>query len=174
LQGYYNPFLHYGEARLMADCADAGVNGFIVVDLPCEDAAPFVAHCDSRGLAFVPLVAPTTLDARLPLIAAVARGFVYCVSVLGVTGARKELPEDLAQLVARVKRVIPKPVAVGFGISTRAQAEAVGQLADGVVMGSAIVNRLEAEGVAGMKAFLLDVIPARAAAGAAAATDAIV
>lgn len=158
LMGYLNPFMRYGEAKLVDDCADAGVSGYIVVDLPVEEATSFVAHCDRRGLAFVPLVAPTTLDARLEQISKVARGFVYCVSVLGVTGTRTSLPPDLDALVARVKTVIKAPIAVGFGISTREQVEAVGRVADGVVMGSAIVNKLEAEGVAGMKAFLAELL----------------
>lgn len=167
---YYNPILRYGEAKLVDDCADAGVNGFIVVDLPVEECAPFLAQCDRRGLAFVPLVAPTTLDERLTQIAAVARGFVYCVSVLGVTGARTELPPDLAALVARVKAKIPLPVAVGFGISTRAQVASVAAVADGVVMGSAIISALERGGPEGLAGFLTDVLAGKAS-GAPIAMD---
>jgi tryptophan synthase len=154
LMGYYNPFLRYGEGKLVDECAEAGVNGFIVVDLPLEECASFLSHCDRKELAFVPLVAPTTEESRLAKIAAVGRGFVYCVSVTGVTGARTELPTDLADFVARVKAHIKLPVAVGFGISTRAQVESVGKVADGVVMGSAIVTKLQTEGVEGLRAFL--------------------
>ena len=113
--------MQFGEARLAAESAAAAVDGFIVVDLPPEDAGPFVAACDAHGLGFTPLVAPTTAAARFPAVAAVARGFVYCVSVLGVTGARAALPADLTDLIRTVKSHISLPVAVGFGISTRAQ-----------------------------------------------------
>jgi tryptophan synthase alpha subunit len=165
LMGYYNPFLRYGEAALTTDAAAAGVDGFIVVDLPCEDAGDFLAQCDRTGLAFVPLVASTTETARLPKIAEVARGFVYCVSVTGVTGARSELPPDLPDFLARIRAHIPLPLAVGFGLSTREQAVAVGGLADGVVMGSAIVRAVESGGVEGLTAFLRAVIPPPATGG---------
>ena len=113
--------MQYGEKQLAADCAAAGVDGFIVVDLPPEDAGLFVAACDVYGLGFTPLVAPTTAAGRFAAVAAVARGFVYCVSVLGVTGARAALPADLTDLIRTVKSHISLPVAVGFGISTRQQ-----------------------------------------------------
>jgi tryptophan synthase alpha subunit len=157
--GYYNPFLQYGEGKLVADCAAAGVDGFIVVDLPPEDATAFVAACDVHGLGFTPLVAPTTMSSRFSSIAAVSRGFVYCVSVLGVTGARSVLPEDLHDLIRRVKSHVSLPVAVGFGISTRPQVEALSGVADGVVVGSAIVSRLGSDGVDGMSALLRELIP---------------
>lgn len=171
LMGYYNPFLRYGEDALMADCVTAGINGFIVVDLPYDEAGSFLTKCRAAGRAFIPLVAPTTEPARLDKIAAVASGFVYCVSVTGVTGARTELPADLADFIARVRRhVTTAPLAVGFGISTREQAASVGALADGVVMGSAIIRQLESEGVEGLRSFLREVIPHAAPAGAAAAS----
>jgi len=159
LMGYYNPFLRYGEEALATDAAAAGVDGFIVVDLPCEDAGDFLKQCDRTGLAFVPLVAPTTETARLPKIAEVARGFVYCVSVTGVTGARSELPPDLSDFLTRIRSHIPLPLAVGFGLSTREQAIAVGRVADGVVMGSAIIRAIEAGGIDGLTAFLKEVVP---------------
>jgi tryptophan synthase len=162
LMGYLNPLLAYGEARLARDAAAAGVSGFIVVDLLPEDAAPLIAHLAPHGLSFIPLVAPTTPDARLALIAAAASSFVYCVSVTGVTGARTDLPPDLAAFVARVRAVIKAPLAVGFGLSTRAHVDAVAGLADGVVMGSAIVRALEDGGVPRLVALLKDVVPARA------------
>lgn len=165
--GYYNPFLQYGAERLVADCAAAGVDGFIIVDLPPEDSGGFIDACDAGGLAFVPLIAPTTSMDRFEIVAARARGFVYCVSVTGVTGARSDLPVDLSSLLAAVKSRVHVPVAVGFGIATRAHVDAVGKLADGVVMGSAIVAKLEAEGVAGMSAFLREVVPVPPAAAVA-------
>lgn len=160
LMGYLNPLMQYGEARLSADAKAAGVNGFIVVDLLPEDATSLLGHLASNDLAFIPLVAPTTPDSRLAGIGAVATAFVYCVSVTGVTGARSELPVDLSEFVARVRRGIPHaPLAVGFGLSTRAHVDAVAHLADGVVMGSAIVRALEDGGVAALEKLLVEVIP---------------
>jgi tryptophan synthase len=160
LMGYINPVLAYGQARLVADAAAAGVDGFIVVDLLPEDAGSFLALCGAAGLAFVPLVAPTTPDARLPLIAAAASAFVYCVSVTGVTGARTELPPDLADFLRRVRAHVKLPLAVGFGLSTPAHVAAVGGLAEGVVMGSAIVRAME-EGPAALEKLLKEVVPPR-------------
>lgn len=164
LMGYLNPILAYGQEALAKDAKTAGVDGFIVVDLPPEDARKpggFLGACDSQGLGLVPLVAPTTAAERLPAIAAVARGFVYCVSVTGVTGARTELPADLSAFVDRVKGAVGSaaPVAVGFGLSTLEHAQAVGKVADGVVMGSAVIKAIESGGVEGMAAFLRSVVP---------------
>jgi tryptophan synthase alpha subunit len=151
--------LQYGEARLIADCALSGVDGFIIVDLPPEDSVTFVGLCDAHGLGFIPLVAPTTSPSRFASVAAVARGFVYCVSVLGVTGARAALPVDLQDLVRRVKSHVSLPVAVGFGISTRPQVEALNGVADGVVVGSAIVARLGSDGISGITSLLQELLP---------------
>ena len=109
--GYYNPLLAYGEAAVADDSAAAGADGFIVVDLPPEHSAGFLAHCDRNALGLVPLATPLTSDKRLAAIGRVARGFVYCVSVLGVTGARAELPPDLAAVVARAHRGVAAPAA---------------------------------------------------------------
>ena len=158
--GYYNPFMQYGDERLVKDCAEAGVDGFIIVDLPPEDAAAFIDVCDRGGLAFVPLIAPTTSMDRFEKVASRAKGFVYCVSVMGVTGARSELPVELPAFIANVKSRVTAPIAVGFGVATREQVDTVGKLADGVVMGSAIVKTLQEQGVAGLKAFLKQVVPA--------------
>jgi tryptophan synthase len=166
LMGYWNPIIKYGEERFTDEALAAGVNGFITVDLPIEECAPFVSICDRKGLAFVPLVAPTTPDERLEAIVKVAKGFIYCVSVLGVTGVRTDLPPDLGDFITRLKTKVnaicerdgitpPPPLAVGFGISTREQVKAVGALkADGVVMGSAIIKKIQAEGVDGLETFL--------------------
>jgi tryptophan synthase alpha subunit len=146
-------------AALTAECKSVGVDGFIVVDLLPEDAGPFLTHCQANGLAFVPLVAPTTPVERLPLIASVASAFIYCVSVTGVTGARTELPTDLADFLARVRAHTDIPLAVGFGLSTPAHVASVGKLADGVVMGSAIVRALETGGVPALETLLEEVVP---------------
>lgn len=161
LMGYYNPILAYGESVLAKDAAAAGVDGFIVVDLPPEDATTFVTACDAHGLGYIPLAAPTSTDARLKSIGAVARGFLYCVSVTGVTGARSSLPPDLAAFVQRLRTHVPPsvPLAVGFGLSTREHVQEVAKLGvDGVVMGSAIVKALEAGGVPAMTEFLKSVL----------------
>ena len=144
LMGYYNPLLAYGVSRFVRAAAEAGVDGLIVLDLPPEEAGDVRNACIETGLALIPLAAPTSSDERLALVGRVAQGFVYCVSVRGVTGARDELPADLPEFVARVQRHTNLPVAVGFGVSRREHVEAVGRVADAAVIGSAIV-RLVAE-----------------------------
>jgi tryptophan synthase alpha chain len=118
----------------------AGASGLIVPDLPHDEAGPLREACDERGLALVPLAAPTTTPERLTDIAAGARGFVYTVSLTGTTGERDELPPGLADTVARVRAAASVPVAVGFGISTPAHARAVAEVADGVIVGSRVVR----------------------------------
>lgn len=143
LMGYYNPLLAYGSAALMKDCADAGVDGFIVVDLPPEEGAPFVAECRKHKLCFVPLVTPASTDERIAQLATVADGFLYCVSLTGVTGARAELPKELPQFIKRVRANSNVPLAVGFGIATRAHVAEIATFADGVVVGSAVCKAVE-------------------------------
>lgn len=139
LMSYYNPIFRYGPGDFTRDAAAAGVDGLIVPDLPLEECGELLRHADSRGLALVPLVAPTTTEARLAAIARVARGFVYCVSVTGVTGAREEIPPDLENFMLRVRRYVHLPCAVGFGIAGPIQAQKVAPYADAVVVGSALV-----------------------------------
>lgn len=157
--GYVNPLLAFGRGddgqqsgqtgksagvegdylRFAEAAARAGLAGAIVPDLPLEEAAPLRTALDAHGIDLVPLVAPTTGPARMKAIAAVARGFVYYVSVTGVTGARAELPADVAQRIAELRRASPAPVAVGFGIARPEQAAALRNVADGIVVGSALV-----------------------------------
>jgi len=144
LMGYLNNVLAHGEERLAKDAAAAGADGLIVADVPFEETAALSRACTEQGIARVLLVAPTSTPERTVRIAAASRGFVYCVSVTGVTGARRELPADLAHLVARIRRVTATPVCVGFGVSTPEQAAQVARLADGVIVGSAIVSRIDA------------------------------
>jgi tryptophan synthase alpha chain len=139
--GYLNPILAYDQERFIRACREAGVDGIIVPDLPPEEGAELEKACRSEGRALVYLLAPTSTPARVALITGRSTGFVYVVSVAGVTGAREALPEDLTKLVRRVREATDKPVAVGFGIRDREQARVVGQMADGVVVGSAIVER---------------------------------
>ncbi len=146
LMGYMNNVLAHGEQQFVADAAAAGVDGLIIVDAPFDERPSLQAACHKEGVHRVLLVAPTTPPERMVRIASQSGGFVYCVSVTGVTGARTELPSDLTSLIQRVKRVSSLPVAVGFGISTPAQAAEVGRVADGVVVGSALINALAEDG----------------------------
>ncbi|KAK4149668.1 tryptophan synthase beta subunit-like PLP-dependent enzyme [Chaetomidium leptoderma] len=144
LMGYYNPLLSYGEERLMKDCNEAGVNGFIIVDLPPEEAVSFRKFCSRAGLSYVPLIAPATSDARMRLLCQLADSFIYVVSRQGVTGASGTLSANLPELLSRVKKYSgDKPAAVGFGVSTRDHFVSLAQLADGVVVGSMIVSTLQ-------------------------------
>ena len=144
LMGYVNPILAYGEASYVRDAADAGADGFIVPDLPPEEAADFEAAAAAEGLALIHFLAPTSSAHRIEAVTARARGFIYLVSVTGVTGARAGLHADLAGFIARVRAGTPTPLAVGFGISTPEQAATVGRLADGVIVGSALINAVDA------------------------------
>lgn len=142
---YYNCIYRHGEAAFVQRAAAAGVDGLIVPDLPPEEAASLRAVAQAAGLDLVPLAAPTSTDDRLALIGRVASGFIYCVSVTGVTGARSTLPPELAAFLQRVRQATGGrvPLAVGFGISAPEHVREVGRLADGVIIGSALVERLE-------------------------------
>ncbi|OHF02481.1 tryptophan synthase [Colletotrichum orchidophilum] len=144
LMGYYNPLLSYGEERLLNDCKTSGVNGFIVVDLPPEEAISFRKLCTKGGLSYVPLIAPATSDARMRILCKLADSFIYVVSRQGVTGALGSMNANLPALVDRVKKYSGnKPAAVGFGVSTRDHFLSVAKLADGVVVGSQIITTLQ-------------------------------
>ncbi len=142
LMGYYNPVFAYGVARFARDAAEAGADGVIVVDLPPEESGELRGICAAAGLDVIPLIAPTSTDARIALACAAASGFVYCVSVRGVTGMRDELPPDLADFVGRIRSHTSLPIAIGFGVSRREHVQAVGRIADAAVIGSAIVRIL--------------------------------
>ncbi|KAK7978791.1 anthranilate synthase / indole-3-glycerol phosphate synthase [Apiospora saccharicola] len=143
LMGYYNPLLAYGEESLLSDCKSAGVNGFIICDLPPEEAVSFRKFCSSGGLSYVPLIAPSTTEARMRILCSLADSFIYVVSRMGVTGALGTLNAGLPQLLERVKKYSGnKPAAVGFGVSTREHFQSVAAIADGVVIGSQIVTTL--------------------------------
>ena len=144
LMGYYNPILAYGIEEFARDAAGAGADGFIVVDLPPEEAATMQAACAGRGLDLVYLLAPTSSDERIARVASQASGFVYCVSLAGVTGARRDLAPGLADFLARVRRHTSLPLAVGFGISQAEHVQAVASLgADAAVIGSAIIDLID-------------------------------
>ena len=144
LMGYVNPILAYGVARYVADAEAAGADGFIVPDLPPEEAGALEAACRAHGLALVFLLAPTSTPERIAAVVNHTTGFVYLVSLAGVTGARDQLPPDLAAFVDRVRSATSLPLAVGFGIATPEHASAVGALADGVIVGSALIKAVAA------------------------------
>jgi len=148
LMGYYNPMLAYGLERFIRAAAEAGADGFIIPDLPPEEADEFVGALSvveairESPLPLVTMLAPTTPDERMETVARSAQGFIYLVSVTGVTGARKDITSGLGNLIERVRAHTDVPVCVGFGIGTPDQAAAVGQLADGVIVGSACVREI--------------------------------
>jgi tryptophan synthase alpha chain len=143
LMTYYNPVLAFGLKGFARTAVDAGADGVIVPDLPHEESEPLRAEAEPAGLDLIHLVAPTSPPARGKAIARVSRGFIYVVSLTGVTGERRELPKDLDGQVRTLRLVTTKPVCVGFGVSTPEQVAAVGRIADGVVVGSAIVRAVE-------------------------------
>ncbi|KAK8169524.1 tryptophan synthase-like protein [Phyllosticta citrichinensis] len=145
LMGYYNPLLSYGEEKMLQDAKEAGVNGFIIVDLPPEEAVRFRNFCSTYGLSYIPLIAPATSDARMRVLCKIADSFIYVVSRMGVTGASGSLNAALPELLNRVHKYSGNiPAAVGFGVSTRDHFVSVGKLSEGVVIGSQIINVLGA------------------------------
>ncbi|KAJ5701808.1 hypothetical protein N7488_009356 [Penicillium malachiteum] len=142
--GYYNPVLAYGEERIIRDCRDAGVNGFIIVDLPPEEAVRFRDLCKHDGLSYVPLVAPATPDSRMKMLCDIADSFIYVASKMGVTGSTESLDKGLERLLERVHIYTENrvPAAVGFGIHTREHFTKIAQMAEGVVIGSKIITIL--------------------------------
>lgn len=145
LMGYYNPMLAYGLERFVCDAADAGVDGFIIPDLPVEESEEFVSVAAAdreRSLPLIPMLAPTSSAERMERIARNATGFIYLVSVTGVTGERKSISDGLGDLISRVREHTAAPVCVGFGIGTPEQAKEVGKMADGVIVGTACVRTI--------------------------------
>jgi tryptophan synthase alpha chain len=140
---YLNPVLRYGLSRFVDDASSAGADGVLVIDMIVEEAGEYLAQMDRVGLAPIFLAAPTSPDERLEAIASHSRGFVYAISRVGITGKQQSMTADAAALVARIKRWLKLPVAVGFGISTAEHVAQVGEFADAAVIGSAIVELIE-------------------------------
>ncbi|PIA15939.1 tryptophan synthase [Coemansia reversa NRRL 1564] len=138
--GYYNPIMQYGEEELVYRCAEEGIDGYIVVDLPPHEAMSFRALCKEAGLSYIPLVTPATTEERIKNLVQIADSFIYVVSRSGVTGARKSLDNHLSDLLARVKKYTNLPLAVGFGVNTHEHFKDVGAMADGVVIGSQFIT----------------------------------
>jgi tryptophan synthase alpha chain len=147
LMGYLNPILSYGVDAFTRDAAQAGVDGLIVVDLPTEEADLLLPAAAAHGLDVIRLVAPTTSDDRLPLVLAGSSGFVYYVSITGITGTRTASAADLARDIPRIRRATDLPIAVGFGVRTPAQAAIVAQYADAAIVASALIETFCASGL---------------------------
>ena len=142
---YANVVFSYGADRFISTCRDVGIDGLILPDLPFEEKEEFLPLCHRYGVDLISLIAPTSMD-RISMIAREAEGFLYIVSSLGVTGTRSEITTDLASIIKVVRENTDIPCAIGFGISTPAQAAAMAELADGVIVGSAIIKILERYG----------------------------
>ncbi|HEX2943546.1 MAG TPA: tryptophan synthase subunit alpha [Rhodopila sp.] len=144
LMGYLNPILSYGPDRFCADAAQAGVDGLIVVDLPTEEADLLLPHSTANGLDFIRLVAPTTDDKRLPHVLNGSSGFVYYVSITGITGTRSASAEHLEAAIPRIRKATNLPIAIGFGVRTPDQAAQAARIADAAVVASALIDTLSA------------------------------
>lgn len=140
LMSYYNLVFKYGEEAFFKEAGDCGVDGLIIPDLPPEEAGNLLTNSTRAGLDVIFLVAPTSDSTRLRLIASHSRGFIYYVSITGITGARQGLPDDLRTSVAELKKLTDLPVAIGFGISTPEQVHEASRFADGVIVGSALIS----------------------------------
>jgi tryptophan synthase alpha subunit len=158
LMGYYNPFLQYGLKSLCQDASSAGVDGLIVPDLPPDEASALKPEAESAGLSMVFLIAPTTTAQRTREIGEASTDFCYCVSVTGVTGARAAVEQRTEKYLARVKKLVAKPIVVGFGISKPEHVRRLGRYADGVVVGSALVPVLESTAANGSFACVRDTL----------------
>lgn len=145
LMGYYNPIFHYGVERFAQDAREAGADGVIVPDLPPEEAGDLIQAARKVGLDTIFLLAPTSTRERIERVVEVSRGFVYYVSLTGVTGERGELALDIGPSLTKIRDVTPMPICVGFGISTADHVQSVSRLAEGVIVGSAVVSLIEKE-----------------------------
>ena len=158
LMGYYNPIYAYGLSKFAEDAAEAGVDGLIIVDLPPEEEKEFSVFCHSFGIDIVRLIAPTSTDSRITTLVENAAGFVYYVSVRGITGTSSATAVDIAQNVARIRKQTNLPIAVGFGIRTPKQAAEVAAVADAAVVGTAIVEKISS-GINGDGQAAPDLVP---------------
>jgi tryptophan synthase alpha chain len=143
LMTYYNPVFKYGEERLVLDASAAGVDGIIVPDLPPDEAGNLIRYAKKSGLDTIFLLAPTSTNDRILKVAKASTGFIYYVPITGITGSKLALDSSIEGHIARIRSVTAKPVAVGFGISTPEEAAGISRFADGVIVGSAIVKRVE-------------------------------
>jgi tryptophan synthase alpha chain len=143
LMSYYNPVLAFGERELCQAAVEAGADGIIVPDLPPEESAPLRAACGETGLEYIFMLGPTSTPERIQMVAEMARGFIYCVALVGVTGARSDLSTGLADFLARVRAETAVPLVVGFGISRAEHVRALHGQADGAIVASALTDLIE-------------------------------
>ncbi len=155
LMTYYNPVFKYGEKRFIADAKDAGVDGVIIPDLPPDEAGEFIRLAKNAALASIFLLAPTSTEDRIKKVASSSTGFIYYVSITGITGAQLLLDGSIEKSINGIHRITDKPVAVGFGVSTPDEAKAVAGISDGVVIGSAIVKKAQGSLDKELRDFLL-------------------
>ena len=141
--GYYNPYLRYGLEKFLDDAASAGLDGIIVPDLPTEEAAQMAEMAATRGIHLIPLLAPTSSDERIRDACKAAGGFIYCVSLTGVTGARSSSSQSTPALVKRIRRYTDLPILVGFGVSRREHLQEIATFADGAIVGSALLDTVD-------------------------------
>ena len=151
---YYNPILKYGHETFCSDCAKSGIDGLIIPDLPPDEGENLEMLTQENGIDLIYILAPTSTEERIKLAAGRSRGFVYLASVAGVTGTRDELPPGLGEFTARVRRATSLPLCVGFGISNARQASQVARIADGVIVGSRIVNRMGEGSTSRLQSFI--------------------
>lgn len=151
---YFNPVLKYGPEAFCRSSAGAGVDGFIVPDLPPEEGREFEKSARDHNLDLIYLLAPTSTEERISAVAGRSRGFIYLVSLVGVTGARQALPQELEDFVTRVRKKAKQPLCMGFGISTPEQAHRVAQVADGIIVGSRLVQLMSEDSPLHLKAFI--------------------
>ncbi len=155
--GYYNPVLHYGVEDFCRQCARAGIDGLIIPDLPPEEGVELEQAASANMIDLIDLLAPTSDDERIDIVAEKSTGFIYLVSITGVTGSGTELPPELENFVTRVRRKTSKPLCVGFGITNPEQAKRVASVADGIIVGSKIITLIEEDPSLGkMKSFIKD------------------
>ena len=152
---YYNPVFKYGEERFIADAKDAGVDGVIIPDLPPDEAGEFTRLAKNAAIASIFLLAPTSTDERIKKVARASTGFIYYVSITGITGAQLLLDGSIEKSINGIRRITDKPIAVGFGVSTPDEAKAVAGVSDGVIIGSAIVKKAQASLDNELRDFLL-------------------
>ncbi|PKB60871.1 MAG: tryptophan synthase subunit alpha [SAR202 cluster bacterium Casp-Chloro-G4] len=141
--GYLNPFLHHGFEQFAKDASEAGLDGIIIPDLPPEEAELYIDILEKQGIYLIPLLAPTSTAERIAQACKRAKGFIYCVSITGVTGARQTISGGVSELVSAIRMHTDLPILVGFGVSTREHVEAIGQFADGAVVASAMLNAID-------------------------------
>jgi len=153
---YYNPVLNFGLEAFCQSCAEVGVSGLIIPDLPPEEGEELEAVTEKYNLDLIYLLAPTSTKERVALVAARSRGFIYLVSLTGVTGARQTLPPELEDFVTRIRQKVKQPLCIGFGVSNPEQASRIASIADGVIVGSRLIQLIEEDAtLSSLKAFTL-------------------